>query len=71
MALENDDGQVTEEPTARKPEQAAENGQRLTSKEMMYSPLFQRALGFDYGSPLFGHALDLGKNVCNGRRSKL
>ena len=36
MALENDDGQEkTEEPTARKLEQAAENGQRLTSKEMM------------------------------------
>ena len=36
MALENEDGcEKTEEPTARKLEQAAENGQRLTVKEMM------------------------------------
>ena len=61
MALENEDGQEkTEEPTARKLEQAAENGQRLTSKEMMvFATVSTGVLVLMTISPFFGHALEI------------
>ena len=61
MALENEDGQEkTEEPTARKLEQAAENGQRLTSKEMMvFATVSTGVLVLITISPFFGHALEI------------
>ena len=61
MALENEDGQEkTEEPTARKLEQAAANGQRLTSKEMMvFATVSTGVLVLITISPFFGHALEI------------
>ena len=56
MAKENEDGQEkTEEPTQRRLEKAAEEGQLLTSKEMMvFTTLFAGLLVMTGLRPLSG-----------------
>ena len=60
MAKENEDGQEkTEEPTQRRLEKAAEEGQLLTSKEMMvFTTLFAGLLVMTGLAPFVGSAIE-------------